>query len=480
MKTVVIMPGGFHPFHAGHAALYQSALKAFPNADVYVAATNDTKSRPFPFEIKEKLAKVAGVQDGRFVQVKSPFQAKEITQHYDPEQDVLVFVRSEKDRDEQPKPGGTKKDGSPAYFQPYTGKNLQPFGKHGYIAYLPTVEFGPGIKSATEIRNAWPKLDDRRKLAMVMSLYPKAKENQKLAQNIVKMLDLGMGTDEVAEGRENLPPENFNADDINNLMRLRDLDQIKLQAFRLITNPNSSRPMKPNKVAWLKQRLTQLRDKQSVIKLLYDMLLSGEGNKVIGTRYSMEPNVYRKTFKELSENDARVYSKGQADIIEDLGNGYFLGDDSYDDDEGFTKAGYSVYYQEGPDQFRHVGHVPMSPYRNEPGTIERGIEQLIQKDQGINEEKSGVDQAYHDPETHDILAYARQHYPEEPDLQAAFVKFVLRSLKHSKNDDERQDNEIELLLKRVNSLQDTVNKIKNEPAQKSEKVDESVDYLDEK
>jgi len=375
------MPGGFHPFHAGHAALYQSALKAFPNADVYVAATNDTKTRPFPFEIKEKLAKVAGVQDGHFVQVRSPFQAKEITQNYDPEQDVLVFVRSEKDRDEQPKPGGTKKDGSPAYFQPYTGKDLEPFGKHGYIAYLPTVEFGPGIKSATEIRNVWPKLDDRRKLAMVMSLYPKAQENQKLAQNIVKMLDLGMGTDEVAEGRENLPPENFNADDINSLMRLRDLDQIKLQAFKLITNPNSSRPIKPEKVAWLKQRLTQLRNKESVIRLLYDMLLSGEGNKVIGTRYSMEPNVYRKTFKELNEKAGDVYSPRMANITDDLGNGYFLGDDSYDDDDGFVKAGYSVYYQEGPDQYRQVGSVDMSPYSNPPGHIENEIKKLIASDQ---------------------------------------------------------------------------------------------------
>lgn len=295
MKTVVIMPGGFHPFHAGHASLYQSALKAFPDADVYVAATNDTKTRPFPFEIKEKLAKVAGVAPGRFVQVKSPFQAKEILQNYNPEEDVVVFVRSEKDRDEQPKPGGTKKDGSPAYFQPYTGKNLQPFGKHGYIAYLPTVEFGPGIKSATEIRNLWPQLNDRRKLAMVMSLYPKAKENQKLAQNIVKMLDIGMDTEETS--------------------------------------------------------------------------------------------------------------------------------------------------------------------------------------QSISEEKSGVEQAYNDPDTHAIMAYAQQHYPEEPDLQSAFVKFVLRSLTHSKEDDERQDNEIELLMKRVNSLND---KVKDLDKSTSQKVDESVDYLEEK
>lgn len=193
------MPGGFHPFHAGHAALYQSAVKAFPNAEVYVAATNDTKTRPFPFSIKEKLAKLAGVAPGHFIQVKSPFKSEEITSHYNPNEDVLIFVRSEKDKTEQPKPGGTKKDGTPAYFQPYTGKDLQPFSQHAYIAYLPTVEFGPGIKSATEIRNAWPNLDDRRKTAMVMSLYPATQKNPKLASNVVKMLDIGMGTEQINE-----------------------------------------------------------------------------------------------------------------------------------------------------------------------------------------------------------------------------------------------------------------------------------------
>jgi hypothetical protein len=203
MKQIVIMPGGFHPFHAGHYALYKSALEAFPQADVYVAATNDQSERPFPFSIKEKLAKLAGVQQGRFVQVKSPFQAKEITQNYDPNSDVLIFVRSEKDKNESPKPGGTKKDGTPAYFQPYTGKDMQPFSKHAYFAYLPTVTFGPGIKSATEIRNAWPKLDDRRKTAMVMSLYPATQKNPKLAQNVVQLLDVGMGGAEgVAESHQ--------------------------------------------------------------------------------------------------------------------------------------------------------------------------------------------------------------------------------------------------------------------------------------
>ena len=202
------MPGGFHPFHAGHYALYQSALKAFPNADVYVAATNDQSERPFPFALKEKLAKLAGVAPGRFVQVKSPFQAKEITQHYNPEEDVLIFVRSEKDRDESPKPGGTKKDGTPAYFQPWTGENVEPFSKHAYFEYLPTVEFGPGITSATQIRKAWPTLNDKRKLAMVYSLYPDTQKKPELAKAVVKIFDQVMGAQDVTEDTESSPVAN--------------------------------------------------------------------------------------------------------------------------------------------------------------------------------------------------------------------------------------------------------------------------------
>lgn len=197
MKQVVIMPGGFHPFHAGHYALYQQALKAFPNADVYVAATNDVSTRPFPFAIKEKLAKLAGVKPGHFVQVKSPFQAREITDKLDKENTQLIFVRSEKDANKPPQAGGVKKNGEPSYLQPLAGNEDQmlPMNQRAYMAYLPTVEFGPGMTSATEIRTAWPTLNNRRKTALVMSLYPRTQGNAQLADTVVKMLDLAIGSE---------------------------------------------------------------------------------------------------------------------------------------------------------------------------------------------------------------------------------------------------------------------------------------------
>jgi hypothetical protein len=206
MTTVVIMPGGFHPFHAGHAALYQSARRTFPDADVYVAATNDTSTRPFPFQIKEKLAQLAGVDPGRFMQVKSPFQAAEITAPYDPARDQLIFVRSEKDANKPPQAGGVKKNGDPSYLQPLLGaKKLEPFAKHAYMAYLPTVEFGPGMTSATEIRAAWPELNEKRRTALVMSLYPKTQTNPKLAATVVKMLDTAIGTAVTEDNVSNVP-----------------------------------------------------------------------------------------------------------------------------------------------------------------------------------------------------------------------------------------------------------------------------------
>ena len=45
----------------------------------------------------------------------------------------------------------------------------------------------------------WPKLNDKRKTAMVMSLYPAAQKNPKLASTVVKLLDAGMGVESVDE-----------------------------------------------------------------------------------------------------------------------------------------------------------------------------------------------------------------------------------------------------------------------------------------
>jgi len=198
LKKLVIMPGGFHPWHPGHSSLYASAKKAFPDADVYVVSTNDTSTRPFPFDVKRQLAVMAGVPADHFVQVKSPFQSREVVSNYDSANTVLIFVRSQKDSNEPPVPGVIKKNGERGYLQPYNAStNIQPMNRHGYIAYLPTVEFKAGrtgITGATQIREAWPNADAEVKKAIVQDLYPKIAQNDNIIQKVIRLLDHALGS----------------------------------------------------------------------------------------------------------------------------------------------------------------------------------------------------------------------------------------------------------------------------------------------
>lgn len=193
MKKLVIIPGGFHPFHAGHKALYDAAREAFPTAEVYIAATADTSNRPFPFALKQKLAHLAGIPLHRFIQVKSPFRASEITQHFDPKDTVLIFARSDKDRDQGPQAGGIKKDGTPSYIQPYKRGATLPMNQHAYMTYLPSVQFGPGMTSATEIRAKWPGMTPDQKINLINALYPATAGNDKLTGVTVRAFDHVMG-----------------------------------------------------------------------------------------------------------------------------------------------------------------------------------------------------------------------------------------------------------------------------------------------
>ena len=219
------MSGGFHPFHAGHASLYQQAKEAFPDATVLVCATNVQSDRPFPFSLKKKLAQLSGVPPKDFIEVSRQFTVQDpaLAQRIgNPDDAIVIYVRSDKDRNEAPQPWKLGPDGKPPvgkrgpkkglplsnYLLEYPGEGqpLEPVSKHAYMAYLQTVEFGPGITSASEIRNAWPTLNDKRKLAMVMSLYPATKSNPKLAQNVVGMFDQVMGGQQgVAEDKESDP-----------------------------------------------------------------------------------------------------------------------------------------------------------------------------------------------------------------------------------------------------------------------------------
>lgn len=221
MKKLVIIPGGFHPFHAGHKDLYDRAVATFPRADVYIAASDDRSERPFPFRVKKALAQLAGVPPHRFIQVTSPFKATEITNHYDPDSTQLIFVKSTKNA----KTGSDPEGPFPAEVDPKTGKlplvtrgpnkgkpvsdwlqyyrrtGLMPMSQHGYLLYLPTKEFN-GMTSGSEIRSKWPNWSDETRMQFVKMLYPNIAKDVKLQQMAVKLISTAL--DNAAGVKENL------------------------------------------------------------------------------------------------------------------------------------------------------------------------------------------------------------------------------------------------------------------------------------
>ena len=191
-RIVAVMPGGFHPFHPGHKSLYDWAVKTFGQSNVYVAATNDTATRPFPFEVKKKLAAMAGVPESNFIQVKSPFNLNSYKDMLGDDA-AIVFVRSQKDKGEQPLPDQTKKNGEPGYLRSYTGKDLNTANEMGYMAYGPTINFdfsGMQIKSASELRATWPEMSDEDKLKAAKLMYGNG------AETAVQLLNKALGDPE--------------------------------------------------------------------------------------------------------------------------------------------------------------------------------------------------------------------------------------------------------------------------------------------
>jgi len=106
----------------------------------------------------------------------------------------------------------------------------------------------------------------------------------------------------VAEGKADY---NFDAEDLKRLERIRDLPTLKAQALALIAKP-SAKPMKPEKVEWFKNALENMNSPLKVIKLMYDLLLSGEGHSVVGSKASMNPNTYRQRFGEDVDEALKV------------------------------------------------------------------------------------------------------------------------------------------------------------------------------
>lgn len=178
-KTVVIYPGRFHPFHKGHASVYNKLKQEFPFADIFITTSEKTNPENSPFDFNEKVAMIqsAGIDPNSVQKTANPYLAKEIVDRYNPDETKVIFAVSQKDMigPNARFKFGKKKDGSPSYFQPLESIGESEFAsKHGYITTLPTMDFnilGKEINSASQIRDLYKNSDEKTRRDLIIDLY---------------------------------------------------------------------------------------------------------------------------------------------------------------------------------------------------------------------------------------------------------------------------------------------------------------------
>jgi len=189
-NLVVVYPGRFQPFHKGHKAVYDGLVKKFGRDRVFIATSNkvDPPRSPFNFSDKSVFMALTGVPMDRVIESREPYKVPELTALYPAESTTLIFAVSEKDMAEDPRfRMGTKKDGSPTYFQPLPSdlKNTNTLDKTGYILTVPTVDFtvlGAPMRSATEVRQQYKDADPATRKQIITDLFGRYSEE---AQHIM-------------------------------------------------------------------------------------------------------------------------------------------------------------------------------------------------------------------------------------------------------------------------------------------------------
>jgi hypothetical protein len=181
---LVIYPGRFQPFHKGHKAVYDYLLKRFGRDNVFIATSNRVAppKSPFSFSDKTVFMQLTGIPMDRVIETVEPYKSSELVNQY-PDQTKLIFAVSAKDMAEDPRfKNWTKKDGSPAYFQPIPKNFNEMQGKdlHGYILTVPTFKFtvlGKPMNSATEVRKQFARSDEKTQKMIVKDLFGAYNQN---------------------------------------------------------------------------------------------------------------------------------------------------------------------------------------------------------------------------------------------------------------------------------------------------------------
>ena len=179
MRTVIIYGGRFQFFHPGHRQVFEHFVKKFGAENVFIVTSNsqNTKNSPFSFIEKKQMMVSSGIPSNNIVQVKSPYNPRELTSTLDMENTVILFPLGDDDR-KRFEPYKPKKNGDPSYLQSFEANqnNLQPGSVHSYVMPLPRFDYkinGKVMNSGTELRHTYLASNDDGRLQILSQLYGK-------------------------------------------------------------------------------------------------------------------------------------------------------------------------------------------------------------------------------------------------------------------------------------------------------------------
>ncbi len=155
MDKVVVYPGRFQPMLKHHAEVYNSLVKQYPDAEVYIGTSDKVEpgKSPFNFAEKQKIAQAHGIDPSRVQQMKNPYHMDSYP--FDKDNTEVIFAVGEKDAEQRFPVNQTKKDGTPGYYQRMgSDQKPLPMSKRGYITVAPNVTNGGDVASASAFRQA--------------------------------------------------------------------------------------------------------------------------------------------------------------------------------------------------------------------------------------------------------------------------------------------------------------------------------------
>jgi hypothetical protein len=173
-KPVVVYPGRFQPFHAGHYSVYKNLVDKYGADNVFIGTSNKTDNEKSPFNFDEKqaiMSSMFGIPKDKIVQVKNPYAPEEILTKF-PQDTPFITAFSEKDADRLGRGG--------KYYRPLPDDPSQIQGDYrnvGYYTVAPEFQLdvdGQNI-SGTTVRQVLgdPKKSDAEKQKLFKAMYGK-------------------------------------------------------------------------------------------------------------------------------------------------------------------------------------------------------------------------------------------------------------------------------------------------------------------